>query len=315
MNTDLKALIELHTHNALESLTHHKKSTSTDNLGININQKNLMISALEINKITASEIMIDIDNVYMMDYDHPIGKKELKELLEKGFSRIPVYEDYRTNLVGVLRIKQLIGINFSTPKSIRELNLKLKMPLIIDPSMKIYDILAEFRKGKSHMAILTEGYENIEKVKNVVEKNWNLSMNSHRFNGNLSEGSFNTSNEHENEVAENIDIEGILTLEDVIENIIKVKILDEDDYEKIKEKFKISKIIFYFIFLIILFYFLEKLNSKKLAMKIINEQSLKIEDMIRVSHERGSNRRNSHNQVFDSKFTIDNNKKDKLLDE
>ena len=119
------------------------------------------------------------------------------------------------------------------------------MPLIIDPSMKIYDILGEFRKGKSHMAILTEGNENLNKLQNVIGNNWRVSMNPLKTSGNFSDG---ISFDKENEVAENLDIDGIITLEDVIENIIKVKILDEDDYEKIKKsgKLRISKIIIYF---------------------------------------------------------------------
>lgn len=242
LNSDLKSLIELHTHNALEKLSGHKASgiSSNDDLGINIDQKNLMISALEINKTTARELMINIENVYMMDYDHPIGKKELADLLERGFSRIPVYEYFRTNFLGVLRIKQLIGINFNLPKSLRELNIKLKMPLIIDPTMKIYDILGEFRKGKSHMAILTEGNENVSKVQNIIGNNWRTSMSgltSIRPSNQHSENT-STDNENPNPIAETLDIEGILTLEDVIENIIKVKILDEDDYERVKKSRK-----------------------------------------------------------------------------
>jgi CBS domain containing-hemolysin-like protein len=241
LNTDLKALIELHTHNALQQIDHlsENKLTHVNQLGINVDQKNLIISAFELKETSAHDIMIPMDNVYMIDYDQKIGKKELNEILEKGFSRIPVYEYHKSNLVGVLRIKQLIGIDFKIPKTIRELNLKLKMPLIMKPSMKIYDILAEFRKGKSHMAILTKTLDTTE-LPAEHEHNWRFSSNSNskfRVSGHFSE----FSQEIENQVGENFDIEGMLTLEDVIENIIKIKILDEDDYQIKRIANKLSK--------------------------------------------------------------------------
>ncbi len=242
MNTDLKALIELHTHNALKEINVHSEFESSKKLGINIDQKNLIISAFELKETSARDIMIHINDVYMIDYDKKIDKIELNNLLEKGFSRIPIYEYNKSNLVGVLRIKQLIGIDFEIPKSIRELKLKLKMPLILDSKMKIYDILSEFRKGKSHMAIIVKGVD--ISVSNELpvghEYNWRLSVNSKfRFSGNFSD--FSQSQDKENQSRELYDIEGMLTLEDVIENIIKINILDEDDYEIKKIKHNMSK--------------------------------------------------------------------------
>lgn len=236
LNTDLKTLIELHTHNALEKINRHSVSfkggvQEDDNVGLNTDQRNLIISALELEKITGREIMTEFNKVFMMDYDQPIGEAELKSILEKGFSRIPIYEGFKNNLVGILRIKQLIGINLSKPKSIRELNLILKMPLILDPSMKVYDILGEFRKGKSHMAFLTEGDENVEKLRRVTQSRMTYNrMNSIRVS------EFSPKEEEENKVLKNLKIEGMLTLEDVIEDIIKVQILDEDDYEKLRKE-------------------------------------------------------------------------------
>lgn len=244
MNTDLKALIELHTHNALMQIHHSDEKNDINKLGINVDQKNLIISAFELKEVTAKEIMIPMDHVYMIDYDMKINKKELNQIVEKGFSRIPVYEYHKMNLVGVLRMKQLIGIDFKIPKSIRELSLKLKMPLIISPKMKIYDILAEFRKGKSHMAILTKRLE-LEETKDIpgkFEHNWRFSTETKdqfRCSGHFSE----LSQEIENQVGENYDIEGMITLEDIIENIIKINILDEDDREikRIKSKQNLLK--------------------------------------------------------------------------
>jgi len=175
-----------------------------------------MISAIEIRKKSVRDLMINVKNVFMIDFNQKLYEKNIQEILEKGFSRIPVFSKSKNNLLGILRIKQLIGKDFSSPKSLNDLGVDLKLPLIISPDQKIIELLREFIKGKSHIAIVTNDVENLQ---NKLNKNfYNFKKNGIEYN--------------KIKKKDSITIEGIISLEDVIENLINLEILDEDDYEK-----------------------------------------------------------------------------------
>jgi metal transporter CNNM len=225
INNDLKALIELHTLNALQKMdlldhsegdNSHRKSHVK--MGLDDEQANLMISALEIREKKVYELMIPISQAFMIDYDEVLDKFKLQLILDKGYSRIPVYSDHNTNdVVGLLRIKNLIGIDFTQNKTLRQLGLELKKPLVISPNLTMIDLLRRFREGKSHMAFITDQVEELE-------KKYGINKDGSFIKDDMRNISFKKTS--------NIKIHGIITLEDVIEKMINLDIKDEDDYER-----------------------------------------------------------------------------------
>ena len=55
-----------------------------------------------------------------------------------------------------MRLKDILGIDFDNYESIKDKGINLRKPLVIHPDMNLLDLLKEFRKGKSHMAFITE---------------------------------------------------------------------------------------------------------------------------------------------------------------
>lgn len=202
--------------NAISSINQASmdKDFLNSDFGLNEEQANLMVSAIEMKDKKAIEVMIPINKTFMVSYDSPFDNVNLSVILEKGFSRIPVYSNNCSNdIIGLVRIKQLIGIDLSEKKSMRMHGINLKKPLVISPRMNLLDLLREFKKGKSHMAFITE------QVKELQRKldNQGLIRN-------------------DKERTKEVQIIGIVTLEDVIEKMINIEILDEDDYDHINKK-------------------------------------------------------------------------------
>ena len=229
-NQDLKALVEMHTYEALKKISEEEEKNPyipkedipkpSDTMGLVQEQANLMISALEIKEKKVVEVMIHFDSVYSIKHEEPINRKKVMEILEKGFSRIPVFRnDDKTDLIGLLRIKQLINIDFSQNRSLKELGIRLKLPLVISPKMTLIELLREFRKGKSHMAFITEQVELLQ-AKLGLNRNNSVQFNL-RYNETFAD-------------SKKIKILGIITLEDVIEQIFNLEFMDEEDYEKSK---------------------------------------------------------------------------------
>jgi metal transporter CNNM len=228
LNNDLKTLIELHTFNALKKIHLDESDDHSGGapvMGLHDEQANLMKSALEIREKKVIELMINIKSTFMIDYDEIIDKFQLSLILDKGFSRIPVYSNHnRNDIVGLLRIKQLIGVDCGQNKSLRQLGIELRKPLVISPRLTLIDLLREFRKGKSHMAFITEQVEELQHKYGLNESN------------SVSKDSFFKYGKSSSVSEKDIKILGIITLEDVIEHMINLEIFDEDDYEKMTKE-------------------------------------------------------------------------------
>ncbi len=92
------------------------------------------------------------------------------KIIEKGYSRIPVYQDNIDAIKGVLFIKDLIPyINkkeFDWSKLIRE-------PFFVPENKKLDDLLKDFQSMKSHLAIVVDEYggtSGIISLEDIIEE-------------------------------------------------------------------------------------------------------------------------------------------------
>ena len=125
-----------------------------------------------------------------------------------------------------MRLKDILGIDFDNYESIKDKGINLRKPLVIHPDMNLLDLLKEFRKGKSHMAFITEEVEAIQKKLGLNKSNSVIPASILKMDKNT----FNIKAK----------ILGIITLEDVIEEMINIDIKDEDDWDKEKLDFERS---------------------------------------------------------------------------
>ena len=211
----------MHTNEALKKIAEEEEKNPyipktdipkpSENMGLGQIEANLMISALEIKDKKAREIMINFNDIYSINYDEPIDKKKVVEILDKGFSRIPVFRnDDKTDLIGILRIKQLIKVDFNQRKSLKDLGLRIKPPLVISPNISLIELLRQFRSGKSHMAFITEQVELLQ-AKFGLTRNNSVAVNM-LYNETFAD-------------TKKIKILGIVTLEDVKIKKLKINIL------------------------------------------------------------------------------------------
>ena len=76
-------------------------------------------------------------------------------ILDQGFSRIPVFNEKKDNIKGILYIKDLLP-NLKTPNY--KWQTLLKPPIYVPENKKLDDLLKEFQQKKNHLAIVVDEY-------------------------------------------------------------------------------------------------------------------------------------------------------------
>jgi gliding motility-associated protein GldE len=79
----------------------------------------------------------------------------LKEILEHGFSRIPIYKDNIDTITGVLYVKDLLP--YIERKNFDWIPLK-REPYFVPENKKLDNLLKEFQEMKNHLAIVVDEY-------------------------------------------------------------------------------------------------------------------------------------------------------------
>lgn len=90
----------------------------------------------------------------------------------KGFSRLPVYEHDLDHIIGVLHVKDLLGLDEAARArfGVRAL---MREPLFLPEAVPVHRLLAEFRRRRRHMAILIDefgGTAGLVTVEDAVEE-------------------------------------------------------------------------------------------------------------------------------------------------
>ncbi|XP_053372395.1 metal transporter CNNM4 isoform X2 [Clarias gariepinus] len=154
---------------------------------------NMIHGALELRTKTVEDIMTPLNNCFMIKSDSVLDFNTMTEIMESGYTRIPVYEDELSNIVDILYVKDLAFVDPDDCTTLKTVTKFYNHPVhVVFHDTKLDAMLEEFKKGKSHLAI-------VQRVNN------------------------------EGEGDPFYEVLGLVTLEDVIEEIIKSEILDESD--------------------------------------------------------------------------------------
>ncbi|RLU26364.1 hypothetical protein DMN91_000158 [Ooceraea biroi] len=155
---------------------------------------NIIAGALELRKKTVADVMTRIEDVYMLNYNAVLDFETVSEIMKSGFSRIPVYEGVRTNIMTMLYIKDLAFVDPDDNMPLKTLCQFYQNPCnFIFEDVTLDIMFKQFKEGhKGHMAF-------VQRVNN------------------------------EGEGDPFYEVIGLVTLEDVIEELIQAEIIDETD--------------------------------------------------------------------------------------
>jgi putative hemolysin len=134
-------------------------------------EREMIHGIFELESTVAREVMTPRTDMVYLDVSTELSDV-LATVVEKGHSRIPVYEDNIDNIVGILHVKDLLRC---WDKGRQDVNLRemLRPPLFVPETKGIDDLLQEFRSEKTHMAIVLDEYggtAGLVTIEDVIEE-------------------------------------------------------------------------------------------------------------------------------------------------
>jgi len=125
---------------------------------IKSSERKIIQAALELQEKTTFEVMTPIEDVYMLEINTPLDHKMLREIYSRGFSRIPIYERNKNNIVGILMARDLILINPDKALiSLKQMSsIIIRDVIAVGHQDKLEPLLGYFKKGLTHIGIVTE---------------------------------------------------------------------------------------------------------------------------------------------------------------
>ena len=111
--------------------------------------------ALDLTNKRAKAAMTPLDMVFMLPLDATLDESTLTAVLASGHSRIPVHRPgNRSDIVGILLVKELILVDINAGIKVSAMKVRSLPHLLGETPM--YDMLKLFELGRSHMAVLTQ---------------------------------------------------------------------------------------------------------------------------------------------------------------
>jgi putative hemolysin len=119
-------------------------------------EKEMIYSIFELGETMAREVMVPRIDIVAVESKTPV-QQALDLILEKGHSRIPVYEETIDNIIGLLYAKDLLGQlrDGDATVALRDI---LRPAYFIPETKKADELLQDLQQRKVHIAIVVDEY-------------------------------------------------------------------------------------------------------------------------------------------------------------
>ena len=120
-------------------------------------EREMIHGIFELETTVAREVMTPRTDMVYLDVATKFSDV-LATVVDKGHSRIPVYEENIDNVIGILHVKDLLKCWNEEEQNVSLENVIRRPPLLVPETKKIDDLLQEFRAKRTHIAIVLDEY-------------------------------------------------------------------------------------------------------------------------------------------------------------
>lgn len=117
----------------------------------------MLQGVFSLDEIMAREVMVPRTDAFMVSIDEEVSVI-IADILKQNFSRIPVYEGDKDNIIGIIHTKRLLSAAFSNGFDNINIRRILQEPLFVPETIFVDDLLTSLRNTQNQMAILLDEY-------------------------------------------------------------------------------------------------------------------------------------------------------------
>lgn len=110
-----------------------------------------------LDEMMAREVMVPRTDAFMVDIEEDTATI-MAEILKQNFSRIPVYDGDKDNVIGLIHTKKILAEGFANGFENMNIRRILQEPLFVPETIFVDDLLKALRNTQNQMAILLDEY-------------------------------------------------------------------------------------------------------------------------------------------------------------
>ena len=130
---------------------------------IDLAEFTMLQGVLSLDTKLAREVMVPRTDTEMLDIEDDY-QDILNEILDSPFSRLPIYEEDKDNVIGVIHVKNVLKQLSRQDFSDVDFRQIMSDPLFVPSTIFIDDLLVEFKREQTHLAILRDEYGGVEGI-------------------------------------------------------------------------------------------------------------------------------------------------------
>ncbi len=121
-------------------------------------EKKLVSSLFRLEEVPAYKIMTPSIDCFLLPAS--LSRRDaVYEIKKRGFSRTPVYEGEKDNIIGVLYAKDLLTYDLADDTTLKSI---LKPPYFIPRTKMAFDLMKELQHERTHIAIVVDEYGRLD---------------------------------------------------------------------------------------------------------------------------------------------------------
>lgn len=117
----------------------------------------MLQGVFSLDELMAREVMVPRTDAFMVDIEDDIDTI-MAAILKQNFSRIPVYDGDKDNIIGLIHTKKILSESFSNGFDNLNIRRIMQEPLFVPETIFVDDLLKSLRNTQNQMAILLDEY-------------------------------------------------------------------------------------------------------------------------------------------------------------
>ncbi len=136
------------------SVDHLSQALELSNQDTTFEEQKILQGIVTFGNTDTKQVMKNRMDIFALNEDSSF-KEILPDVIQRGYSRIPVYKDSMDNITGILYVKDLIPY---TDRKILDWKALKREAYFVPENKKLDDLLNEFKQMKTHLAIVVDEY-------------------------------------------------------------------------------------------------------------------------------------------------------------